>query len=222
MFSTDCPSTEIYSAGSRAVYSFCGCPSALRTRSGSQLLWPLCFHVSLNEMLNSDNKRSTPISSTQTETDGGIQRLSERSIAVLAQAEKSVVPMSSWLARIAAEKDRVRKQTFLKEIVAALERLQVCCTDASNPEAIPRQPPVDLYDRVFNYRGKMDGLFWHLQHSYCVIMEEKDGTRRADAQNAFKASVWPLYRNSPGADVARVVFQWLQALKKQAGWVTPR
>ena len=50
MFSTDCPSTEIYSAGSRAVYSFCGCPSALRTWSGSQLLWPPCFHNSLNEM----------------------------------------------------------------------------------------------------------------------------------------------------------------------------
>ena len=85
MCSTDCPLTEIYSAGSRAVYSFCDCPSALRTRSGS----PLCFHNSLNEMLNSDNKRSTPISSTQTETDRHIQRLSERSVAVLAQAQYS-------------------------------------------------------------------------------------------------------------------------------------
>ena len=166
-------------------------------------------------MLNSDNKRSTPISSTQTETDGGMQRLSERSIAGLAQAEKSVVPMSSWLAWIAAEKDRVRKQTFLKEIVAALERLQVCCTDASHPEAIPRQPPVDLYDRVFNYRGKMDGLFWHLLHSYCVIMEKKDGTKRADAQKALKASVWRLYRDSQDADVAHVLVEWLQALKNE-------
>ena len=123
--------------------------------------------------------------------------------------------MSSWLACLAAKIDRGRKQTLLKRVVTALERLEVRIADASNPDTIPREPPVDLYDRVFNYRGKMDGLFWHLQHSYCVIMKEKDGTRRAEAQKAFKASVWPLYRNSPGADVARVVFQWLQALKNK-------
>ena len=123
--------------------------------------------------------------------------------------------MSSWLACLAAKIDRGRKQTLLKRVVTALERLEVRITDASNPDTIPREPPVDLYDRVFNYRGKMDGLFWHLQHSYCVIMKEKDGTRRAEAQKAFKASVWPLYRNSPGADVARVVLQWLQTLKNK-------
>ena len=95
--------------------------------------------------------------------------------------------MSSWLACLAAKIDRGRKQTLLKRVVTALERLEVRIADASNPDTIPREPPVDLYDRVFNYRGKMDGLFWHLQHSYCVIMKEKDGTRRAEAQKAFKA-----------------------------------
>ena len=74
MCSTDCPSTEICSAGSRAVYSFCDRPSALRTRSGSQLLWPLCFHNSLNEMLNSNNKR---VNSNKFDTNRDRQRHTE-------------------------------------------------------------------------------------------------------------------------------------------------
>ena len=119
--------------------------------------------------------------------------------------------MSSWLACLAAKIDRGRKQTLLKRVVTALERLEVRITDASNPDTIPREPPVDLYDRVFNYRGKMDGLFWHLQHSYCVIMEEKDGTKRADAQKAFKA----FYEQDE--EEFQEDLEWY-CLKKQAKW----
>ena len=83
---------------------------------------------------------------------------------------------------MAAETDRGRKQTFLKRTVTALERLKVRLADESNPDAIPKQPPVDLYDALFHYPWKLYGIYWCLQHSYCVIAREKDGTRPADAQ----------------------------------------